>query len=73
MDLIVGDRVQVIRNINVSFLLPDNIRVDYVLLPGEIYTVIGIDDFELLIFLGEGVDSMGADVKYDDRDKIIKI
>ena len=73
MDLIVGDRVQVIRNINVSFLLPDNIRIYYVLLPGEMYTVIGIDDFELLIFLGDGVDSMGADVKYDDSDKLEKI
>ena len=73
MDLRVGDRVQVIRNINVSFILPEEIKMNYVLLPDEIYTVNRIDDFEMIINLNEGINPMGADVDYDDRDKLIKI
>jgi len=73
MDLIVGDRVQVIKNINVSFILPENTVINYILLPNEEYTVTGINDFDMLIYLGDGNYSMGAEVKYDDRDKIVKL
>ena len=68
-----GDKVKVIRNINVAFMLPDDIRLYYILLPDEIYTVTNVNDFEMILLLGEGVNSMGAEVKYDDRDKLIKI
>ena len=73
MDLVVGDRVKVIRNINVRFMIPENEYIYYILFPDEEYTVIEADDYEMILLLGEGTNPMGAEVSYDDRDKIIKI
>ena len=73
MDLVVGDTVKIIRNINVSFMLPEEVRLEYVLLPDEIYTVYDINNFEMIISLNEGTNPMGADVDYDNRDKLLKL
>ena len=73
MDLNVGDRVQVISNINVRFMLPEEEYINYILIPSERFTIIEKSDVKMLLLLGEGVKDMGAEVKYSDRDKLIKI
>ena len=71
MDLVVGDRVQVMKNINASFMLPEMERIYYVLSPNDNYTVLGLDDIKMIIFLGEGTNPMGAEVRYADTINLI--
>jgi len=73
MDLEVGDRVRVVSNINIIFIQPADMVINYTLFPLEEYIITAIDDNKNSWFVNNEQNPMGGEISFSDRTKLVKI